>query len=109
MDFGVEVSGSGGRVVVRLAGELDIGTAPEVERVMAAIDPDTVEQVSIDLAKLTFCDCAGIGVIIGAHNRLARNGHRLVLVHPRPSVERVLTLTQCEWLLDSGSPPRMVG
>lgn len=109
MDLGVEISRSDERVEIRLVGELDIGTVPEVEKVMAAIDADTVKQVCVDLAKLTFCDCAGIGVMISAHNRLCHNGHRLTLVHAQPAVVRVLRLAECAWLLDSGRPPAMAG
>lgn len=52
-------------------GEVDLFTAPEFkERISALIDAG-VRRVLVDLTDVTFIDSSSLGVLIGAHKRLA--------------------------------------
>ena len=66
--------------VVRVAGEVDLFTAPEFkQRIAAAIDGGAAS-VIIDLSGTTFFDSSSLGILIGAHRRLEHRRGRLVLV-----------------------------
>lgn len=57
--------------VIVVHGEVDLFTAPEFkERISASIDAG-VERIVVDLTEVTFIDSSSLGVLIGAHKRLA--------------------------------------
>ncbi len=79
---------------VHVAGELDIATAPQLERTLRERQSQA-RLVVLDLRELAFMDCSGVHAIINASIRARTAGHRLVLMHGSPDVNRVLTLTGC--------------
>src|SRR5689334_6019221 len=83
------------RTVVRLRGELDLVTAPEV---MAALGRANSEIV-VDLADLEFLDACGLGVFARAGVRAHTLGHQMVVVNARPLMQRMFELTGLEHML----------
>jgi anti-anti-sigma factor len=82
-------------VVVAVAGELDLETAPEVWDVLAhALEDGGL--VAIDLSGVTFMDSQGLNLLVRAHKRATFNGGRLVLRAPRPQARKVLQLTKLD-------------
>jgi anti-anti-sigma factor len=77
---------------VHVAGELDIATAPALERTLRESQTHA-RLVVLDLGELAFMDCAGMHTIVDASVRARQIGHRLVLVHGRPSIYRLFTLS----------------
>jgi anti-sigma B factor antagonist len=94
---------------VHLTGELDIATAPQLERTLAL--PQLLSRVVVlDLRELAFLDSCGVHAIVDASNRARRADRRLVLLRGPPAVDRMFTLTgysdQLEiGDLDPGEPP----
>jgi anti-sigma B factor antagonist len=87
-----------GRVVVRLAGELDIAEADGVRRLLVAhVRPATV--VAVDLADLSFIDLQGVRALHDAQRAAAECGSPLLLVSP----PRCLMDLVC--LMDLGQMP----
>jgi anti-sigma B factor antagonist len=87
------VEPDGQRGHVRLAGDLDLATAPALRAAIARADHAPDHTVTVDLAALTFCDCAGLGVLITDHHTLRAAGGGLILIHPPRPVRRLLALT----------------
>ncbi|MBQ1089901.1 STAS domain-containing protein [Streptomyces sp. B93] len=80
----------GGTTVLELRGEIDIRTAPFVAARLDALTSCPRPDLVLDLRGTTFIDCAGIGVLCRARNRvLARHG-RLRLVSTDPRFPRIL-------------------
>jgi anti-sigma B factor antagonist len=86
----VEVARTDHRTRVTVGGELDIATAPVVERTL-------VEQariggtVVLDLRELAFIDAVGLGLLLRADARARRDGMELQLILG-PRVRRLLDL-----------------
>jgi anti-sigma B factor antagonist len=77
---------------VRLAGELDIATTPQLERALR--EPRLQARlVVLDLRELAFIDNSGVHVVVSAGIRARQAGRRLVLLCGPSDVERVLRLT----------------
>jgi anti-sigma B factor antagonist len=77
--------------LITVTGELDIATAPTLDQVLdRAIEGRPAPHVIIDLRDVTLIDCAALGVLIRARNRL---GDRLWLRSVPPAVTRLLDLT----------------
>lgn len=80
-------------VRIRIVGELDIATAPELERALedcAGVGPG---RLLIDLEGLEFMDSTGLASIIRAQLSADQNGHRLVLRRGSPQVQHLFELT----------------
>lgn len=79
--------------VLRLYGEADLHSAPELrERLRVTID-NGVTQVVLDLSDSTFVDSTSLGVLLGAMKRLRERDGEIHLVVPRPDVRRIFEIT----------------
>ncbi|MET9390605.1 STAS domain-containing protein [Streptomyces sp. NPDC006624] len=80
----------GGPAVVTLRGEIDLLTAPELRSRLDSLTAVPCPDLVLDLRPVSFIDCAGLGVLCRARNRvLARKG-RLRLVTDSACVRRTL-------------------
>jgi anti-anti-sigma factor len=77
---------------VRVIGELDVATAPQLEQTLRKALL-RARRVVLDLRELTFMDCAGIRVVVNANSHARQAGAHLVLVRGPSQVDRVFMLT----------------
>ena len=88
--LGVEVVRRGRRARVTVRGELDIATAPALER--ALIEQSTIGRtVVLDLRELSFIDATGLRLLVRTNARARRDGIEFAVV-PGPRVRRLLDL-----------------
>jgi anti-sigma B factor antagonist len=88
---------------VHVVGELDIATAPELERTLR--ESQQLAQLTVlDLRELAFMDSAGIHAIVDASLRARKDGRRLILVRGRPDIYRLFTLTASTGDVDIADP-----
>lgn len=92
--------GPGDAVTVSLAGELDIASVSRVRAALVEAVAAGTGEVNVDLARLTFCDAAGIAVFIEAHQRLAAAGRRLRLQQVPGHIGETFGFAEAGWLLD---------
>ncbi|EEP75075.1 hypothetical protein MCAG_05402 [Micromonospora sp. ATCC 39149] len=78
---------------LRLAGELDTSTAPELNAVLDRLTKRGERHLLVDLAELTFCDSTGIAAFVRGDNQAAARGGWLRVTGATGRVERVLRLT----------------
>jgi anti-anti-sigma factor len=92
-DFACVVEYQGrGAAHVQVIGELDIATAAKlVEALNAALS--NARLVVVDLSRLTFIDCTGLGAIVAVHDRARRSQRTLVLSSVTAQVKRLLDIT----------------
>lgn len=83
----------GGRHVVRLYGELDLISAPELEREMDSICGQGAARVLLDLENIKFIDSTGLRAILAARQLCAGSGCELTLTRGSMSVQRLFKLT----------------
>ncbi len=77
---------------VHTAGELDIATAPQLERTLRETQLQA-RLVVLDLRELAFMDCYGMHAIVSAGARARLAGRRLVLLRAPRNIDRLFTLT----------------
>ena len=83
-----------GSAVLTPVGDLDLVSAPALgDAIRDALRDRTVHTVTVDLAGVTFLDCAGVSTLLAGHATAARRGQQVVVANPRRWVRRVLTLT----------------
>jgi anti-anti-sigma factor len=78
--------------VLVVHGEADILTAPHLAACLHAVVVQGPERLVIDLADMSFLDCAGARAIAGAQKHLSAQGGQLLLRRPRPIVRKVLDI-----------------
>jgi anti-anti-sigma factor len=79
---------------VAIAGEVDMMTAPVLGlRLTTVLGQRSLAALDVDLADVTFMDCAGVGVLIMVRANAARTGCRMRLVNGVGTVARLLGLT----------------
>jgi anti-anti-sigma factor len=82
-----------GRATVRVTGELDIATADQAYAYLRDVVDSQAGPVTLNLAGLTFCDAAGLGVLARVAGYAKRSGHSLKLAAARPSLLRIMRIT----------------
>jgi anti-anti-sigma factor len=75
---------------LKLSGELDVATAPELTKALLDLSPANT-RVTLDLKELTFVDSCGIRAIL-ALARSANGNGPVVLLNPTDAVSRVLEI-----------------
>lgn len=98
-DFRIAVRPAEGGTTIELVGELDVATAPELQRhadevVSAAGD------VWLDCSELTFADSSGLDTLIRLASTLRTQERRVVLSHVRPAVRRAIDVLQVTELFE---------
>ena len=82
-------------LVVRLSGELDAGTAEELERSLSALlEPRPV--VVLDLHELTFVDSLGLNILFRTREWADTRGVTLRVVRAPLHVQRLLALARLD-------------
>jgi anti-anti-sigma factor len=93
LQFSVSSSRIGRQTLgLRILGELDLYTAPEVLEELRSIPPD-VRYVLADLTKLSFMDSTGMATLLATARRLADRRGAMMLVVDDWSVLRALEVT----------------
>jgi anti-anti-sigma factor len=86
-----QVDGANGSVVVRLHGDLDLCSSPELQSVLAGL-LRTRQPTILDLSAIRFIDCCGLGVLLWAAGAGKAKGWSFVVAAERaPCVARLVT------------------
>jgi anti-anti-sigma factor len=80
-------------VVLAVSGEIDIATAPTVERELRQAEASH-DFVVIDLSEVSFMDSTGLHLIVAANRRLSERGGRLFVVEGSPQIRRLFEVTR---------------
>ena len=89
---------------IELVGELDVATAPELQRhvdEIASADGDAW----IDCTGLTFADSSGLETLTRLAKALGAQDRRLVLTNVRPMVRRAMDVLQITELFELEEAP----
>ena len=91
MHFSIDINEAAEReVVVAVAGEIDLATAPLLEGTLRwYVDCDII----VDLSAVTFLDASGLTAFIRSHKRLRQTGHTLRTTGERSAVLTTMTVT----------------
>jgi anti-sigma B factor antagonist len=89
---------------VRVSGEIDISTAPNLRECLATLVDEPV--VAVDLSDVAFVESSGLGVLIAEHKRRSAVGQELVITGSSPLARRVFEITGLDHVpnLDGDAP-----
>ena len=81
------------RVVLALDGELDMASAPLLQRAVEEVEFVDGTLLVLDLQKLEFIDSTGLRIILSARRRCGERGGELAVTRSSDQVERLLSVT----------------
>ena len=84
----------GDAVTIVLQGELDLASAPELERELREAEGTNPTRVTIDLSGLGFMDSTGLQALLRARERAESASYELALRRGPHQVQRVFELTR---------------
>ena len=103
-DFRVAVEAAEGGTKVELVGELEVATAPQLQRRVDEITGADGD-VWIDCTELTFADSSGLEILTLLAKALCAQERRLVLTNLRPMVRRAMDVLQITELFELDEAP----
>jgi anti-anti-sigma factor len=95
----VEVAVSDHCVVARVRGEMDYTTRPALQERFVELITRGYRFIVLDMSGVTFCDSAGLNVLVVARLRADERGAELVLACVPPNLVRVLWMTGVDQVL----------
>src|SRR5918994_795 len=90
------------RVVVALAGELDLHEAKRLSAAMSEVLTGPITAIEVDVRKLTFIDSAGIRAVLIARAEAKRLGVAFRLWGASTAVVRIMKIAGVEDLMSGG-------
>lgn len=87
--------------VVTLPPEIDVTNADLVREELASVLDEGAALLIADLSKTSFCDSAGVSALVRTFRRAATSESSMRLVVSTPAVERVLSITGVDRLLET--------
>jgi anti-anti-sigma factor len=78
---------------LRLAGELDMATAPELERTLQDALDAGCRRIVVDLRELAFMDSTGLVVLARWDLGSRMDGYDLAVIPGRAPIQRLFTIT----------------
>ena len=86
-------------VAVRVAGEVDIATAPALEETLLHALESGAPSIVVDLKQVSFIDSAGLHVLMWAAKESREDGDRLRIDCGSGAVRRMIEITALDGLL----------
>jgi len=87
--------------VVTLPEEIDVTIADTVQEELLAVMNAGAALLIADMSKTTFCDSAGVSALVRVFRRASAGGNSMRLVIGTPAVQRVLSITGVDRLVDT--------
>ncbi|MFJ8884509.1 STAS domain-containing protein [Streptomyces sp. NPDC102402] len=85
--------------VLKISGDLDHETAPELREAMDGLTVATGRLLVLDLAGLDFCDSSGISALLTARNLAGEQGGTIALAAVPSHTARILRITGLDQVL----------
>jgi anti-anti-sigma factor len=99
MAFTIDVRDGEELTTVALGGDLDMASAPRLQRRITELLTAGRERILVDLGRLAFCDSAGLNLFVQADKHCSARGGWLRLVGAHGHVARVMELSGVDEVL----------
>lgn len=93
MNITIDKKQSDQGVVVKVAGEIDAFTAPQLREELAALADGNSKTIIVDLQDVTYLDSTGLGVFVGLFKQMKSNGGELRLTNLSDRLQRLFEIT----------------
>src|SRR6476620_6348794 len=99
LPFAASVTTGPDRATVRLTGELDLATKPDLLEAIGAAEASGLPVLRVDMRDLVFIDSTGISCLLQLTDRGRKHVHRVEFVITDGTVDRTLRISGVHGLL----------
>ncbi|AXV41918.1 anti-sigma-B factor, antagonist [Staphylococcus sp. M0911] len=78
---------------VKVGGELDVYTVPELEEVLVPMRQESTHDIHVNLANVSYMDSTGLGLFVGTLKALNQNGKDLYILGVSDRIGRLFDIT----------------
>jgi anti-sigma B factor antagonist len=107
-EFSVERVDDTTQVQLRLRGDLDLYSSPELDDALVAIEGEKWPMIVLDMRELAFIDSMALRLVMRTQARAEQDGRRMVIVRGPQFLDRVLELSGLEGHLEIVDEPPSV-
>lgn len=79
------------RVTVRLAGEVDLETSPDLREVLVGLGAET-PVLEVECSGLSFIDSTGLSALLAAHKAMEERGGRFEVKDPPAMLRKMVSI-----------------
>jgi anti-sigma B factor antagonist len=99
VDLEMNSSANGDWMVLSVAGEVDLNTAPQLKERINGLISQGNSNLVVDLESVDFMDSTGLSALVSGLMRTSEAGGGMAVVCTRPQVLRLLALTGLDQVL----------
>ncbi|HSY15954.1 MAG TPA: STAS domain-containing protein [Jatrophihabitantaceae bacterium] len=93
MDLSLSIRTIGERIVLDVAGEVDVYSSPSLQERISSLIDLTNSSLVVNLSAVTFLDSTGIGTLVAGLNRANQFGGTLLLVTDQERIMKLFRIT----------------
>ena len=105
MNLKIESSEFDTYYLVKVAGELDVYTAPQLQDVLNPLRAQGTHDIHIDLENVSYMDSTGLGIFVGTLKELNKNNKELYVLGVNDRIERLFDITGLKELMHVNQQP----
>lgn len=87
-------------VIVRIRGEVDLYSSPEVRKTIIALTKKKLPAILIDLSKVTYMDSSGIATLVEGLQQTGKYKGKFAIANLRSGVKEVFELSRLDKVFD---------
>jgi anti-anti-sigma factor len=99
----ITVQDDGPSLVLHVHGEIDLSTVETLRTCLEHELSGSSDSLVVDVAGVTFLDCAGINLLVRSNAQLTETGRTLSVRNPSATIRRVFTIVGIDNLLIDGT------
>lgn len=100
MNLSIQTIEENEKSILKLSGEIDAYTAPELKEALLPLTSKSGNTVEVDLAHVNYMDSTGLGVFVSALKSSKENDTSLKLVHLQDRVARLFNITGLDGIIN---------
>ncbi|REH82465.1 anti-sigma factor antagonist [Staphylococcus felis] len=93
MNLNIDTKELESRYEVKVEGELDVATVPELESVLVPMRQDGQRDIYVDLKNLKYMDSTGLGLFVGTLKALNQHQKELYILGANNRIKRLFEIT----------------
>lgn len=93
MNLNIETQEHDGYYEIKVGGELDVYTVPELEQVLTPIKQEGTHDVYVNLTNASYMDSTGLGLFVGTLKALNQNDKELYIIGASERISRLFEIT----------------
>ena len=100
MALRIETTDTDGGQRIKVEGEVDLSSSPELRTAILKAMPKGKGMVAVDLSGVPYMDSSGVATLVEGLKSVGKQGADFVLVSPSAAVMKVLQLSRLDTVFD---------